>query len=154
MLQVVQRGVKWGEVVFLGNYEVRVDHKGRLAIPTKFREAFHDGLVLSCGFDKCLIMYTITEWKNIAEKYSSLPMTQRNPRMLALFTFSGAFDLELDRQGRIIIPPALRQYADINDEVIIAASNTNLQIWAKESWVVMKQYMAEHAAEIAEAVEV
>ena len=154
MLQVVHRGVKWGEVVFLGNYELRVDHKGRLAIPARFREVFHDGLVLSCGVDKCLIINTMAEWRKVAEKLGSLSMNQRNPRMLALFTFSGAFDLELDRQGRITLPPALRQYADINDEVIIAGSNNHLQVWAKEHWVVMRQYMAEHAAEIAETVEV
>lgn len=139
--------------MFLGEYELRIDHKGRVAIPVKFREAFRDGLVLSRGFDKCLIVYTMAEWGKVAEELASLPLTQLNPRRVARFTFSGAFDLELDRQGRVILPPALRLYADINDEAVIVGSYSHLQIWSKELWAVEKQFMAEHAADIAEAVE-
>ncbi len=140
--------------MFLGEYELRIDHKGRVAIPAKFRDAFRAGLVLSRGFDKCLNVYTVGEWERAAEELVSLPTTQLNPRRLARFTFSGAFDLEPDRQGRIILPPALRQYASINDEVVMIGSYTHLQIWAKDLWAAEKQFVAEHAAEIAEAVEI
>ncbi|MCJ7523551.1 MAG: division/cell wall cluster transcriptional repressor MraZ, partial [Dehalococcoidia bacterium] len=99
--------------MFLGEYELKIDRKGRVAIPAKFREAFRAGLVLSRGFDKCLNGYTMVEWERMAEELVSLPVTQLNPRRVARFTFSGAFDLEPDRLGRIIIPPALRQYAGI-----------------------------------------
>jgi len=138
--------------MFLGEYELRIDHKGRLAIPVKFREAFRAGLVLSRGFDKCLNVYTMAEWERVAEELVSLPVTQLNPRRVARFTFSGAFDLELDRQGRVILPPALRQYADINDEVVIVGAYSHLQIWGKGLWTEEKQFMAEHATQIAEAV--
>lgn len=139
--------------MFLGEYELRIDHKGRVAIPARFREAFRDGLVLSRGFDKCLIVYTMVEWQEVAARLVALPLTQIKPRRITRFTFSGAFDLELDRQGRVILPPALRGYAEISDEVIIAGAYSHLQIWAKELWTAEKQFMTEHAAEIAETVE-
>jgi MraZ protein len=139
--------------MLLGEYELRIDHKGRVAIPVRFREAFRGGLVLSRGFDKCLIAYTTLEWAKVAEKLVALPLTQLNPRRISRFTFSGAFDLELDRQGRVIIPLTLRQYAEINDEVIVVGAYSHLQIWSKELWTAEKKFMSEHAAEIAEAVQ-
>jgi len=142
--------VQW---MFLGEYELRMDHKGRVAIPSKFRDAFRAGLVLSRGFDKCLNIYTMAEWERVAEELVSLPVTQLNPRRIARFTFSGAYDLAPDRQGRVILPAALRQYAGISDEIVMVGSYTHLQVWARDLWAGEKKFMAEHAAEIAEAVE-
>ncbi len=139
--------------MLLGEYELRIDYKGRVAIPARFREEFRGGLVLSRGFDKCLSAYTMTEWGKVAERLVALPLTQLNTRRISRFTFSGAFDLELDRQGRVIIPPTLRQYAEINDEVVVAGAYSHLQLWAKELWTAEKEFMSEHAAEIAEVVE-
>jgi MraZ protein len=139
--------------MFLGEYELRIDSKGRLAIPAKLRDAFRGGLVVSRGFDRCLNIYTMSEWERVAEELVSLPTTQRNPRRVARFTFSGAFDVEPDRQGRIVMPPTLRQYAEISDEVVLVGVYTHLQVWATDLWAEEKQFMAEHAADIAEAVE-
>jgi MraZ protein len=139
--------------MLLGEYELRLDHKGRLAIPARFRGAFRDGLVLSRGFDKCLIAYTVAEWEKVAEKLVALPLTQLKPRRISRFIFSGAFDLELDRQGRVIIPLTLRQYAELNDEAIVVGAYSHLQIWSKKLWTSEKEFMSEHAAEIAEAVQ-
>ena len=124
-----------------------------IAIPARLREAFRGGLVLSRGFDRCLNVYTMAEWGKVADKLTSLPLTQRNPRRITRFTFSGAFSLDLDRQGRVVLPSSLRQYAEINDEVVIVGSYSHLQIWSKELWAEEKKFMAEHAMEIAEAVE-
>ncbi len=140
--------------MFLGEYELRIDPKGRLAIPTRFRDAFRGGLVISRGFDRCLNIYTMTEWERVAEDLVALPVTQLNPRRIARFTFSGAFDLEPDRQGRIVLPVALRQYAEIGDEVVLVGVYMHLQVWAKDLWAAEKQFVAEHAADIAEAVQV
>ncbi len=140
--------------MFLGEYELRIDPKGRLAIPAKFRDAFRGGLVISRGFDRCLSIYTLAEWERVAEDLVSLPATQLNPRRIARFTFSGAFDLGLDKQGRIVMPLALRQYADIGDEVVLVGVYMHLQVWAKDLWAAEKQFVAEHAADIAEAVQV
>ncbi len=139
--------------MLLGEYELRIDHKGRLAIPVRFREAFRGSLVLSRGFDKCLIAYTTVEWEKVAEKLAALPLTQLNPRRISRFTFSGAFDLEPDRQGRVIIPLALRQYAEINEEAVVVGAYSHLQVWSRELWTAEKKFMSEHASEIAEAVQ-
>jgi len=147
---VVKSGSKW---MLLGEYELGIDHKGRVAIPARFRGTFRDGLVLSRGFDKCLIAYTMAEWEKVAERLVALPLTQINPRRTSRFIFSGAFDLELDSQGRVILPPTLRQYAEIKDGVVIVGAYSHLQIWSKELWTTEKEFMAEHAAGIAEAVE-
>ncbi len=138
--------------MLLGEYELKLDHKGRVAIPVKFRGIFREGLILSRGFDRCLIVYPLSEWEKVAERLVDLPLTQLNPRRLSRFTFSGSFDLELDRQGRVIIPQTLRQYAEIEDEVVIVGSYSHLQLWAKGLWVAEKEYMSKHATEIAEAV--
>jgi MraZ protein len=95
----------------------------------------------------------MTEWGKVAERLVALPLTQLNTRRISRFTFSGAFDLEFDRQGRVVIPPTLRQYAEINDEVVVAGAYSHLQLWAKELWAAEKEFMSEHAAEIAEVVE-
>jgi len=139
--------------MFLGEYELRIDSKGRLAIPARLRDAFRGGLVVSRGFDKCLNIYTLSEWERVAEELVSLPTTRLNPRRVARFTFSGAFDVEPDRQGRIVMPPTLRQYAEISDEVVLVGVYTHLQVWAPVLWAAEKEFMAEHAADIAEAVE-
>ena len=140
--------------MFLGEYELRIDPKGRLAIPARFRDEFRGRLVISRGFDRCLNIHTLTEWQQLAEALVSLPATQLNPRRIARFTFSGAFDLAPDRQGRIVLPLSLRQYAGINDEVVVVGVYTHLQVWAKDLWAAEKQFVAEHAADIAEAVQV
>lgn len=140
--------------MLIGEYELRIDHKGRIAIPAKFREAFQDGVVVARGFDKCLLVYTMAEWLRQAERLASMPLTQMNSRRLARFTFSGAFDLKLDRQGRIVLPPGLRQYAEVTDETFLIGAYTHLQIWSKELWNAERQFMVEHAADISEAVHI
>jgi transcriptional regulator MraZ len=143
-------GLKW---MLLGEYELKLDHKGRVAIPVRFRETFRGGLVLSRGFDKCLIAYPMAEWEKVAGKLVALSLTQLNPRRLSRFTFSGSFDLELDRQGRVVLPQTLRHYAEIEDAIVIVGAYSHLQLWAKEPWALEKKFMSEHAAEIAEAVQ-
>jgi MraZ protein len=140
--------------MFLGEYELRIDPKGRLAIPARFRDEFRGRLVISRGFDRCLNIHTLAEWQQVADALVSLPATQLNPRRIARFTFSGAFDLGPDRQGRIVLPLALRQYAGINDEVVLVGVYTHLQVWARDLWAAEKQFVAEHAADIAEAVQI
>ena len=108
--------------------------------------------MLSRRADRCLIVYTWQEWERTAERIAALPSTQVNQRRVSHLVFSGAFALELDRQGRIIIPFTLRQYAEINNEMVIVRVYSHLQIWPKQLWDAEKQYMVEHAVEISEAV--
>jgi MraZ protein len=109
--------------------------------------------VLSRGFDRCLIVYTQEEWGKVAERLDSTPLTRINARRVARFTFSGAYDLDLDRQGRVNLPATLREYAAIGDEAVVIGAYSHLQIWDKSLWDAEKQFMIEHATEISEAVE-
>jgi len=139
--------------MFLGEYDLRIDPKGRLAIPARFRDAFRGSIVVSRGFEKCLNLYTMEEWQRVAAKLVSLPFTKIAPRRVSRFTFSGAYDLQLDRQGRVILPAPLREYAGIGGDVLLVGAYTHLQVWAVDLWSAEKEFMAEHAAEIAEAIE-
>ncbi len=140
--------------MFLGEYEYRIDQKGRVAIPAKLREAFRGGIVFSRGFDDCITAYPTAEWQRVADRLAALPLTRGNARRVNRFVFSGAFSLELDRLGRVILPLALRQYAQIKDEVVIAGVGSHIEIWSKELWAQEQSLMSEQAGEIAEATEI
>lgn len=139
--------------MFLGEYEYSIDQKGRVAIPARFREAFREGLVLFRGFDKCINVYPVGEWKKIAQRLASLPLTRHSSRRLSRATFSSAFSLQLDRAGRVLLPPPLRQYAEIKEEVVIAGVYSYLEIWDREAWAEECLRMSQQAGEIAESVD-
>ena len=139
---------------FLGEYQYRIDTKGRVAIPARFREAFKEGVVVAQGFEKCINVYSVAEWEKVAEKLTSLPMTRQNARRINRAILSSAFNLELDRQGRVVLPSTLKDYAAIKSEVVIAGLHSYLEIWNAENWAAEKAVMRAQAAQIAEQVEV
>ena len=139
--------------MLLGEYECRIDDKGRVAIPSKLRKEFQDGLVLTRGFDKCMLVYSLPEWNRICENFSTLPTTKDNNRRLIRFNFANAFNAEIDKQGRVALPTSLRQYAHINDVTIMAGGGRYLEIWGKESWEEEKVIMDEQAWQLAEEIE-
>jgi MraZ protein len=139
--------------VFFGEYEYTIDQKGRVTIPPKFREAFKGGIVLSRGYDKCITACTVSEWDKRAEQMSRLPMTQSKARRLNRATFSSAFSLDLDGQGRIILPAPLRDYAGIANEVVVAGVRDSLEIWSKQAWAQEQEMMSEQVWQIAESIE-
>jgi len=140
--------------LFLGEYEYHIDEKGRVAIPSRFREEFKGGLVLTQGLESCVIVYPPSEWKRVSDNLAALPTTQSKARRINRATFSTAFNLELDRLGRIALPSPLRQYAEIKDTVIIAGVNTYLELWSKENWEQEKALMNEQAWQISESTEI
>ncbi|MBI2865036.1 MAG: division/cell wall cluster transcriptional repressor MraZ [Chloroflexi bacterium] len=139
--------------MFLGEYPYVMDQKGRLAIPPRFREAFRVGLVLARGFDKCILVYPLYEWKAMAESRASLPPTRSSVRRANRYTFSGAFDLELDKQGRVLVPASLREYGEIKVDVVVIGLHNYLEIWAREQWENEKSLMRETGWQIGESVE-
>ena len=139
--------------MFLGEYEYTIDQKGRVAVPAKFRDAFREGLVLSRGFDRCLIVYPMAEWVKMAEKLASPPSARSKFRRLSRTAFSTAYNLDLDRQGRIVLPLSLREYAGITDSAIIAGIHNYLEIWSREAWAAEKSLMDEQAWHLVEAIE-
>ncbi|MBT9148852.1 MAG: Transcriptional regulator MraZ [Dehalococcoidia bacterium] len=139
--------------MILGEYEYRIDQKGRVAIPAKLRKAFQDGLVLTRGFDRCILAYPLPEWQRICERFADLPTTRDKNRRLIRITFASAFSAELDGQGRVALPSPLREYAGIKDVAVMAGGNKYLEIWSKESWENEKLLMDERAWQLAEGME-
>ena len=139
--------------MFLGEYEYKIDQKGRIPLPPKFREAFKQGLVLTKGLEQCILVYPLSEWNSVAQKMATLPLTRSKARRMNRFTFASAFDLELDGQGRVALPVPLRQYAEIKDTVIIAGVNNYLELWSKESWESEGMLISEQAWQISESME-
>ncbi len=126
--------------VFIGEYSHNIDEKGRLSVPKKFRESLAGGVVVTRGLDSCLFLYTKEEWKKLAEKLASLPFAQANSRAFSRLMLAGAMDVEVDKQGRIMLPEYLRQYAGLTKEVTVAGLYNRLELWDKEKW---EQYTAE-----------
>lgn len=120
--------------MFLGEYQHTLDTKGRITVPSKFREQLGDKFVATKGLDNCIFLYPMEEWRTIEEKLRSLPFTRADVRSFARFFFSGASELEVDRQGRTLIPLNLREYATIDKELIIIGVGSRIEIWSADKW--------------------
>lgn len=120
--------------MFLGEYVHTIDEKGRLAVPARFRAGLAAGLVITRGLDRCLAIYPLEEWKRLAEQVSALPMTDRRARAFRRLVFANASDVIPDRQGRILIPPRLREYAGLDGEVVITGIDTYIEVWNPQAW--------------------
>ena len=120
--------------MFLGEYQHNIDPKGRLIIPSKFRELLGEQFVLTKGLDGCLFVYPMEGWHELEDKLKSLPLTQKDARAFARIFFSGASEGELDKQGRVLLPPNLRQYAHITKETMIIGVGTRFEIWDLDTW--------------------
>jgi len=139
--------------MFLGEYEHKIDAKGRVAIPPKFRGEFWEGIVLARGLERCILAYPPSVWKEIAERFDTMPIARSKSRRISRVIFATAFSLDLDEQGRLVMPPPLRQHAEIKETVIIAGINNYLEIWSKELWEEEQALMIEQAWQIAEGME-
>ena len=120
--------------MFLGEYQHNIDPKGRLIIPSKFRELLGEQFVITKGLDGCLFVYPMEGWHELEDKLKSLPLTQRDARAFARIFFSGASEGELDKQGRVLLPPNLRTYAHITKETMIIGVGTRFEIWDLDTW--------------------
>ncbi len=120
--------------MFLGEYQHSLDIKGRITMPARFREELGYAFVVTKGLDNCLFVYSQPEWKTVEEKLKGLPFTQGDARAFARFFFSGACECESDRQGRILLPLSLREYARIEKDVVIIGVGSRVEIWAQGVW--------------------
>ena len=140
--------------MFYGEFEYKIDEKGRIPVPPRFRNELKDGIVLAPGIEKCITAYTIPEWKKLATSLTSNPLTRSKMRRLSRALFSTAFSTRIDNQGRIAIPAPLKEHADItDDEVVVAGANTYLEIWNKTSWEEEKDISQQQAWQIIESLE-
>lgn len=120
--------------MFLGEFAHTIDDKGRLTIPAKFRDDLASGVVITRGLDGCLWAYSRSEWEQLAEKISRLPTTNQAARNFSRFMFANAFDSIPDRQGRVLIPQNLRDYANIESDTIIIGVMNRLELWNPTQW--------------------
>ncbi len=136
--------------MFIGEYHHTVDEKGRLAIPMKFRKDLRGGAVVTRGLDNCLFVYSMAEWKKLAEKISSLPFSQANSRAFSRLMLAGAMDVEIDKQGRVVLPEYLRRYANVTKDVVIAGLYGRIEVWDAASWEAYKAKTEKDSNDIAE----
>ncbi|EFO79334.1 MraZ protein [Oscillochloris trichoides DG-6] len=120
--------------MFLGEFEHSIDDKGRVAIPARFREELSEGMVLTRGFDACLQAFPRAIWQQLAQKVSSLSLGSPEARTLRRMLFSNAAEVEVDRQGRILVPQNLREYAGLAEQVVISGMDTYFELWSADRW--------------------
>ena len=120
--------------MFLGEFVHTLDSKGRLTVPARYRAELEAGMVVTRGIDRCLAVFPMAKWKAISGRVSELPMMNRKARALERFLFASAADVSPDKQGRILIPPRLRKYADLDGEVVVAGLNDHIELWNPSAW--------------------
>ena len=120
--------------MFMGEYQHSLDAKGRLIIPVKFRDELGESGVITRGLDSCLFLFPQDEWRVLEAKLKSLPLTKADARQFVRFFFSGATEVELDKQGRIIVPQNLREYGQLDKEATIIGVSNRVEIWSRTRW--------------------
>ena len=133
--------------MFLGEYLHSIDDKGRLTIPAKFRGELAAGLVVTRGFDRNLMIFSLAGWQELAGQIAKRPLSDPNTRTFRRRVFSGAADLTPDRQGRVVLPLNLRQFAQLNGEAIISGMHNYLEVWNSETWESLRDDIEDDDAE-------
>lgn len=134
----------------MGEYRHNLDDKNRLVIPSNYRNSLGESFVITRGLEKCLYIYTLTEWQKIVDKLASLPFTKKDARVFIRSFFSAAASCSLDRQGRINITPNQALYADITKECVIIGANDRVEVWSEDNWNKFNTEYSEMLEEVAE----
>lgn len=136
--------------MLLGEFKHNVDEKGRLAVPSRFRDLFAGGAIITRGLDHCLFVFSLSEWESLAKKLIALPLAQANSRAFVRLMLAGAMDVKVDVQGRVLVPDYLREYAGLKKQAIVAGLYNRLEIWDAEKWSEYKAKTESASDEIAE----
>ena len=136
--------------MFIGEYQHSLDPKKRLALPSKFRKELGGKVVITRGLDKCLFVYPLKTWKELAEKLGTLPMGESSTRSFVRLMLAGAIDSDVDSQGRILLPEYLKEYAGLDRSVIVAGLYNRLEVWAEDKWKSYRAKAEENTDEVAE----
>lgn len=139
--------------MFMGEYNHTIDAKGRLIVPSKLRESLGEDFVITKGLDGCLFVYDNAGFRIFEEKLKSLPLTNKDARQFVRFFLAGAANVEIDKQGRVLIPSVLREFAEITKEAVLVGVGSRIEIWSKERWMDTTELedmetIAEHMAEL------
>ena len=147
---MVDSGEKWGMFMFMGEYHHTIDEKGRIIIPSKFREELGEKFIITRGIENCLFVYSLESWKNITNKLETLPFTKKDARQFVRFFLSGATTAEFDKQGRVNITSPLITYANLQKDCVIIGTGDRLEIWSQEDWNAFFDSAASNMSDIAE----
>ena len=151
---MTQNGDKWKKVevtkMLSGEYAHTLDDKGRFAMPTRLRDALHDGFVITKGLDGCLYMYEQEQWNILEAKLATLPMSSKSARDFKRFFVGGSVECSYDKQGRVLLPPNLREFAKLDRDIVIAGVGPYAEIWNKAAWDAQMAECSGKEEEIAE----
>ncbi|GBE16996.1 cell division protein MraZ [bacterium BMS3Abin15] len=136
--------------MFIGEYSHTIDLKKRLAVPSKFRKDLGSRAVITRGLDKCLFVYPLKTWEELAKKLGTLPVGEAGTRSFIRLMLAGAIDVDIDRQGRVLIPDYLKSYASLKRNVTIAGLYNRLEIWDENKWKTYRNKAEKNTDEIAE----
>ncbi len=136
--------------MFIGEYQATIDEKGRISIPSKFRDQLKTKIVITRGLDYSLFLYTVDEWKKLAEKLASLPISTANSRAFSRLMLAGAMDCSIDKHGRVIMPGYLKEFAKINKKIVFAGLYNRVEIWSEDLWKKYKTQTEKDSNKIAE----
>ena len=136
--------------LFLGEFEHSIDDKGRLAVPARFRPALEDGLFITRGLDRCLVIWDSDSWRAVSERVRTLSLWHGDARRMQRLFFSGAAPAQLDKLGRVVIPQYLRSYAAIDTEVVVVGLADRIEVWSREQWQRERADTERDSAELAE----
>ena len=139
--------------MFFSEFQYKVDEKGRVPVPPRFRRELKEGVVLTPGVEECIVAYPLAEWRKLATTLTTGSVSPSKLRRLNRAIFATAFSLSIDGQGRLALPIPLREYAGIEDEVVIIGTNNCLELWNKEQWEAEKATSQEEAWQIIESLE-
>lgn len=121
--------------MFIGEYNHTLDNKGRITIPSKFRDSLGDEFIITKGLDNCLFVYPKDEWEIFENKLKTLPLTSKDARAFVRFFFAGATECNLDKQNRVLLPQNLRIHSKLKKDAVIIGVSTRIEIWSKEKWI-------------------
>ena len=138
--------------MFMGEYHHNIDEKGRLIMPAKFRNDLKDKFIITRGLEKCLYVYSLEDWDKLVSKLNTLPFTKKDARIFIRSFFSGAAQIEVDRQGRINITSPLIDHAGLTKECVIIGANDRIEIWSKDEWDKFLDVNSEKLEDIAENI--
>jgi MraZ protein len=136
--------------LFLGEFEHAIDDKGRLSVPARFRAALEDGLVITRGLERCLVMWDTESWRGMADRIRSLNTWQGDARRMQRHFFSGAVPAQPDKLGRIVIPQYLRAYAQLETDVVVVGLADRIEVWSRTEWEREREQAERDSAELAE----
>lgn len=138
--------------MFFGEYAYKIDDKGRVPIPPKFRRDLRDSVVLTKGSEKCIRAYPLAEWKRLADELASKAVTSASQRKLNRAIFGAAYAATFDKQGRMPLPHPLRLHAEIGESVVVVGVNQSIEIWNEDLWKAEKTSSEEQAEQILESM--